>query len=72
MNVKVTKSDMEVCHWMGDSRKTIVRFFSQKHWFDVLINKKMRMPAYLASGGLNVSTNLSVCQYKTCLITGVR
>ena len=26
VNVKVTKNDMEACHRLGDSRKTIVRF----------------------------------------------
>ena len=40
VNVKVTKNDIEACHRLGDSRKTIVRFVNRKHSFEALKNKK--------------------------------
>ena len=36
VNVKVTKNDIEECHRLGDSRKTIVRVFNRKHSFEAL------------------------------------
>ena len=32
--------DIEACHRLGDSRKTIVRFINRKHSFEALKNKK--------------------------------
>ena len=32
--------DIEACHRLGDSRKTIVRFVNRKHSFEALKNKK--------------------------------
>ena len=40
VNVNVTKIDIEACHWLGDSRKTIVRLVNRKHLFEALTNKK--------------------------------
>ena len=40
VNVKVTKNDIETCHRLDDSRKTIVRFVNRKHPFRALKNKK--------------------------------
>ena len=40
VNVKVTKNDIEACHRLGDSRKTIVRFVNRKYSFEALKNKK--------------------------------
>ena len=62
VNVKNTKSDIKACHWMGDVRKTIVRFLSRKHSFDVLNNKKMIISADLSSVGFDNSTNLYFTQ----------
>ena len=39
VNVKVTKNDIEACHRLGYSRKTIVRFVNRKHLFEALKNK---------------------------------
>ena len=39
VNVKATKSDIEACYRLGDSRKTIVRFVNRKHSFEALKNK---------------------------------
>ena len=40
VNFKVTKNEIESCHWLGDSRKAIVRFVNRKHSFEALKNKK--------------------------------
>ena len=66
VNIKVTKNDIEACHWLGDSRKTIVRFVNRKHLFEALKNKKMLMSVDLTSSGLDKNTNLFFL--KTCLI----
>ena len=57
VNVKVTKNDMKACHWLDDSRKTIVRFVNRKHLFEVLKNK-MLMSVDFTSIGLDKNTNL--------------
>ena len=62
VNVKVTKSDIEACHRLGDSRKTIVRFVNRKHSFEALKNKKMLMSVDLTSIGLDNNTNLFLSQ----------
>ena len=36
---KVTKNDTEACHWLGNSRKEIIRFVNRKHLFEALKNK---------------------------------
>ena len=56
VNVKVTKNDIEACHWLGDSRKTIVRLVNRKHSFEALKNKKMLMSVDLTSIGLDKNT----------------
>ena len=38
VNVKMTKNDIEACHRLGDSRKTIVRFVNRKRLFEALKN----------------------------------
>ena len=40
VNFIVTKNDIEACHLLGDSRKTIVRFVNRKYSFEALKNKK--------------------------------
>ena len=40
VNVKVTKNDIEACHHLGESAKTIVMFINQNHLFETLKNKK--------------------------------
>ena len=62
VNVKVTKNDIEACHRLGDSRKTIVRFVNRKHSFETLKNKKMLMSVDLTSIGLSKNTNLFLSQ----------
>ena len=58
VNVKVTKNDIEACHRLGDSRKTIVRFVNRKHSFEALKNKKILMSVDLTSIRLDKNTNL--------------
>ena len=62
VNVKVTKSDIEACHRLGDSRKTIVRFVNRKHSFEAWKNKKVLMSVDLTSIGLDKTTNLFLSQ----------
>ena len=62
VNVKVTKNDIEACHRLGDSRKTIVRFVNRKHSFEALKNKKILMSVDLTSIGLDKNTNLFLSQ----------
>ena len=61
VNVK-TKNDIEAGHRLGDSRKTIVRFVNRKHLFEALKNKKLLMPVYLTSIGLDKNKNLFLSQ----------
>ena len=35
----MTKNDIEACHRLDDSRKTIVRFVDQKHSFEAMKSK---------------------------------
>ena len=58
VNVKVIKNDIEACHRLGDSRKTIVKFVNRKHSFEALKNTKLHMSADLTSIGLDKNTNL--------------
>ena len=62
VNVNVTKNDIEACHRLGDSRKTIVRFVNRKHSLEALKNKKMLMSVDLTSIGLDRNTNLFLSQ----------
>ena len=62
VNVKETKNDIEACHRSGDSRKTIVRFVSQKHSCEALENTKMLVSVNLTSIGLDKNTNLFLFQ----------
>ena len=62
VNVKVTKNDIEACHRLGDSRKTIVRFVNRRHSFEALKNKKMLMSVDPTSIGLDKNTNLFLSQ----------
>ena len=62
VNVRVTKNDIETCHRLGDSRKTIVRFVNRKHSFEELKNKKMFMSVDLTSTRLDKNTNLVLSQ----------
>ena len=62
VNVKVTKSDIEGCHRLGDSRKTIVRFANGKHLFEALKKKKRLMSVDLTSIWLDKNTNLFLSQ----------
>ena len=62
VNVKVTNSDIEACHRLGASRKTIVRLVNRKYSFKALKNKKIRMSVDLTSIGLDKNTNLSLSQ----------
>ena len=66
VNVKVTKNDIETCHRLGDSRKTIVGSVNRKHSFEALKNKTMLMSVDLTSIGFDKNTNLFCL--KTCLI----
>ena len=58
VNVKVTKNDIEACHRLGDSRKTIVRFVNRNYSFEALKNKKILMSVDLTSIRLDKNTNL--------------
>ena len=58
----MTKNDIEACHRLGDSRKTIVRFVNRKHSFEALKNKKMLMSVDLTSIGLDKNTNIFLSQ----------
>ena len=58
VNVKVTKNDIEACHRLGDSRKTIVRFVNRKHSLEALKHKKMLISVDLTSIGLDKNKNL--------------
>ena len=40
VNVKVTKNEIETCHRLDDSRKTIATFVNRKHSFEALKKKK--------------------------------
>ena len=62
VNVKVTKNDIEACHRLGDSRKTIVRFVNRRHSFEALKNKKMLMSVDPTSIGLDKNKNLFLSQ----------
>ena len=62
VNFKVTKNEIESCHWLGDSRKAIVRFVNRKHSFEALKNKKMLTSVDLTSFGLDKNTNLFLSQ----------
>ena len=52
----------EVCHRLGDSRKTIVRFVNRKYSFEALKNKKMLRSVDLTSIVLDKNTNLFLSQ----------
>ena len=56
VNVKVTKNDIEACHRLGDSRKTLVRFVNGKHSFEALKKKKMLISVDLTSIVLDRNT----------------
>ena len=58
----MTKNDIEACHRLGDSRKTIVRFVNRRHSFEALKNKKMLMSVDPTSIGLDKNTNLFLSQ----------
>ena len=62
VNFKVTKNEIEACHRLGDSKKTMVRFVNRKHSFEALKNKKMPTSVDLTSFGLNKNTNLFLTQ----------
>ena len=62
VNVIVIKNDIEACHRLGDSRKTIVRFVNRKHSFEALKNKKILISADLPSIRLDENTNLFLSQ----------
>ena len=62
VNVNVTKNDIEACHRLGDSKKTIVRFVNRRHSFEALKNKKMLMSVDPTSIGLDKNTNLFLSQ----------
>ena len=55
---KVTKNGADVCHRLGDSRKTIVRFVNRNYSFEALKNKKMLMSVDFTSIVLGKNTNL--------------
>ena len=40
LNVKVNKNDIEACHRLSNSRKTIARFVNRRYLFKALKNKK--------------------------------
>ena len=62
VNVKVTKNDIEACHRLGDSRKTIVRFINRNHSFEALKNKKMLISVDPTRLELDENTNLFLSQ----------
>ena len=62
VNVKVTKNDIEACHRLRDSRKTIVKFVNRKYSFEALKNKKLLMSVDLTGIELDKSTNLFLSQ----------
>ena len=62
VNVKVTNNDIEACHRLGASRKTIVGLVNRNYSFKALKNKKILMSVDLTSIGLDKNTNLSLSQ----------
>ena len=66
VNVKVTKNDIDACHRLGDSRKTIIRLVNRKHSFEALKNKKCLCLLILPA--LDWTRIQIIFCLKTCLI----